>query len=195
MAEYKQLQKQQSNSQKNLSLNQPFLDYVGIIVSAATLAPPGAEVDTAIQCIRRPGKKRCHGLIRLHLQENPAELNWWCPVCADNGVIHNWKGTPGHLSHTRVDDKFSGGEFCEVLLNVKEYSLLSEIAIYEPAAEEIVRDAVTVENGTLILGTIEGMNSLLGYIAFESSHEQRTRRQQILKRLFDKISHTLEGSI
>jgi hypothetical protein len=30
-------------------------------------------------------------------------IMWWCPVCGDNGYIHNWKGSLWDLS--RMDER------------------------------------------------------------------------------------------
>lgn len=168
-------------------------EYLSAIVSAATLAPPGVEVDTSIKCRKRPERKLCHGLIRLRLQENPAELIWWCPVCADSGVIRNWKGIPWNLSHTKGAGVINGDEYCEVILTNDEYKLLSEIAILEPQAQKIVQDASIIENGVMLIGSLDAMDELMGYIAFEANHEQKNRRQQALNCLFDKINVCILG--
>ena len=168
-------------------------EYLSAIVSAATLAPPGVEVNTSVRCRKRPERKSCHGLIRLRLQENPAELIWWCPVCADSGVIRNWKGIPWNLSHTKGASAVNGDEFCEVILTNNEYKLLTEIAILEPQAREIVQDASFMENGVMLIGSLDAMDELMGYIAFEANHEQKLRRQQALNNLFDKINICILG--
>lgn len=168
-------------------------EYLSSIVSAATLAPPGVEVDTSIRCRRRPDRKLCHGLIRLRLHENPAELVWWCPVCRDKGVIRNWKGIPWNLSHTSHTDFISGSDFCEILLEEQEYKLLSEIAILEPKAKKIVQSASIIEGGVILIGASSAMDELMKYIAFEANHELKLRRQQALNHLFDKINHCVLG--
>ncbi len=168
-------------------------EYLGSIVSAATMAPPGVEVNTSIRCRRRPERKACHGFIRLRLQEDPAELNWWCPVCADSGVIRNWKGIPWNLSHTRGTAALNGAEFCEVLLAEAEFRLLSEIEILEPRARKIVQTATIIDGGIILIGALDAVDELMGYIAFEANHEQRKKRQLALNQLFDKINHCISG--
>lgn len=166
-------------------------EYLGEIVSAATLAPPGSEVSTFIRCRRRPDRKVCDGLIRLRLQENPAELIWWCPVCGDKGVIRNWKGVPWSFSHYIGALVVNRTDCCEILLNQEEYKLLSEIAILEPQAKKIVQDASIIEKGVIIIGTIEAIDKLMGYIAFEANHESKYKRQQALIKLLDKLNHCI----
>lgn len=168
-------------------------DYFSAIVSAATLAPPGVEVVTDLRCRRRPNRRQCHGLIRLRLQEEPAELLWWCPQCGDNGVIRNWKGTPWKLVHVRTDECINCDEYCEILLSEKEYALLTEISILASGAMKIVQDARIKGDGYMIIGSIENIDDLMGYIAFEANHEQKPRRRLALNRLFDKFSNAVQG--
>lgn len=181
-------------SKKSKSSESERSEYLSSIVSAATLAPPGMEVNTLIRCRRRPERKACHGFIRLRLQENPAQLNWWCPVCADSGLIRNWKGIPGNLSHTRGVAVTNGAEYGELLLTESEFRLLSEIEILEPQARKIVNDATVTDGGDMsLLGSMEAIDELMGYIAFEANQEQRKKRQQALNQLFDKINHCISG--
>jgi len=170
-------------------------EYLSSIVSAATLAPPGVEVNTMIRCRRRPERKACHGFIRLRLQEDPAQLNWWCPVCADSGLIRNWKGIPWNLSHTRGATFSNGAQFGELLLTESEFRLLSEIEILEPRARKIVHDATVIKDGggMSLWGTMEVIDELMGYIAFEANQEQRKKRQHALNQLFDKINNCISA--
>jgi hypothetical protein len=179
-------------SRKELLSEARASEYLSLIVAAATLAPPGVEVDTALRCRRRPERKQCNGLLRLQLQECPAKLIWWCPSCGDNGQIQNWKGIPFNRAYTRGANGANKDEFCEVLLTNKEYGLLSEIAILESGAENAVQNARMVESGMMLLGSIDSLDHLLGYIAFEANHELKVRRLQALNLLFDKISSVLE---
>lgn len=180
-------------SKKNKTGESERSEYLGAIVSAATMAPPGVEVNTSIRCRRRPDRKACHGFIRLRLQENPAELNWWCPVCADSGIIRNWKGIPWNLSHTKGTSALNADEFCEILLTKSEFRLLSEIEILEPQALKIVQNATLNDDGVFLVGAYDAIDELMGYIAFEANHEQRKKRQQALNLLFDKINNCILG--
>ena len=168
-------------------------EFLGEIVSASTFAPPGSEIDTSLRCRKRPEHKLCHGLIRVHLQEDPVELRWWCPVCGDNGVINNWKGIPWKKSHIRSNHTKKNNEFCEIILPLSDFELLKQISVLEPVAEKIVQNAMQVKNGMILVGTVDAIDTLIGYIAFEANHEQKPRRQQMLNKLFDKICSVLKG--
>ena len=68
-------------------------EYFGKIISSATEVKSGVELHTSISCRRRPGRKKCTGkLIVLH-QVSTSDIIWRCPVCGDNGIIRNWRGT------------------------------------------------------------------------------------------------------
>jgi len=167
--------------------------FLGEIVSASTLAPPGNEIDTSLRCRKRPERKQCNGLIRVQLQEHPVELRWWCPVCGDSGVINSWKGIPWKKSHIKTTDDNKINEFCEIILPVKDFELLKQISILESGAMNIVQNAILVNDGMLLMGTVDAIDTLIGYIAFEVNHEQKPRRQEMLAHLFDKISSLLKG--
>lgn len=166
-------------------------EFLGAIVSASTFAPPGDEIDTNLRCRKRPERKQCHGLIRVQLQEEPVELRWWCPVCGDGGVIHNWKGIPWKRTHLKTAHGKKDNAYCEVILTLKDFDLLKEISILDPEAESVVHNAITTNDGILLMGKIKCIDTLIGYIAFEANHEQKPRRQQMLNKLFDKICSIL----
>lgn len=162
------------------------------IVSASTLAPPGKEIDTSLRCRKRPERKQCNGLIRVQLSEDPVELRWWCPVCGDKGTLRSWKGLPWKKNHICSTDN-KNSEYCEIVLSEKDFELLKQIIILDPEARNVVDNAVPVNNGILLMGTVNSIDKLIGYIAFEVNHESKPRRQEMLSRLFDKVCLILKG--
>ena len=46
-----------------------------------------------VRCRRRPGRKPCTGMIEFDWDPENDDIEWWCPVCQDNGRISNWRGT------------------------------------------------------------------------------------------------------
>jgi hypothetical protein len=83
-------------------------EYFSRIVSAATFAPPGEEVQTFLQCRKRPNRKPCPGHISVRLEVEPAKLHWWCSCCGNSGVIKSWKGVTEAMVHSDVE--FSSGK-------------------------------------------------------------------------------------
>jgi hypothetical protein len=69
-------------------------NHLGAIVSALTSQPPGELRQTSVQCRRRPGRRLCAGQIWAMIEVGSGKISWECPACGDNGVIHQWEGTP-----------------------------------------------------------------------------------------------------
>ena len=68
--------------------------FLGAIVQAATTAPSGEPVRTAVAC-RHARRRRspCRDLIVAQRLDVPAEIRWHCPACGEDGVITGWRGS------------------------------------------------------------------------------------------------------
>lgn len=54
---------------------------------------PGECRETLIECKRRPGRRRCGGLLRVERTLDDSLLAY-CPECGtDEMMVHNWQGT------------------------------------------------------------------------------------------------------
>jgi hypothetical protein len=52
------------------------------------------DAPISLRCRRRPGHRACTGTLDIGLEpDEPSGINWCCPVCGDNGVIHGWEGS------------------------------------------------------------------------------------------------------
>jgi len=72
----------------NLALHQ------GSIVAWMTSHAPQQVERTNVYCRRSPDRKRCSGEIMAAIDKSSEAITWECPLCGDNGFIHNWQGTP-----------------------------------------------------------------------------------------------------
>jgi hypothetical protein len=66
-------------------------EYFASIVVDAT-----ANIDEAptVRCRRRPGHRRCLGLVMCYpANDEHDSIYWFCPLCNDNGVIRGWQNT------------------------------------------------------------------------------------------------------
>jgi hypothetical protein len=170
-------------------------EYFSKMVSAATLAPPGSEIQTFLKCRKRPDRKPCPGEIIVRLEENPPQLHWWCSACGNNGVIKNWKGVIGAIVHTEGDVS-CGHCDCSVRLNTDEYSSLKEINIIEPQAKSAVSNAHYVNDELVeISGSVTLFNTILGYIAFEANQSEKRNRYTVFDNLINKIKRQLSACI
>jgi hypothetical protein len=160
------------------------------MVSAATLAPPGNEVQTFLRCWKRPERKPCSGQISVRLEEEPAQLHWWCTSCGQKGIIKNWKGVMGAIIHTHSEFPSDRAD-CTVLLSHDEYLLLSEIEVIEPQAKSIVGNAYHKHNAMSITGKMGLFNTILGYIAFEANQSEKISKKIAFDKLLNKIKNQL----
>lgn len=74
------------------------VQFLGAIVSAASLLAQGEYQVSGVRCRRRPKRRRCDGSIRLGREEDSDEIHWACTACSDRGVITNWQGSRWDLS-------------------------------------------------------------------------------------------------
>lgn len=68
------------------------------IVAMISHPDPIIPSEYLVRCRRRPGRKPCTGFIDGDLIPDTEDIEWWCPVCEDNGYIRNWKKTMWDLS-------------------------------------------------------------------------------------------------
>jgi len=63
--------------------------FASIVVDATT----NLDGEPAVRCRRRPGRRRCEGMvIAFPDPEHDHAITWYCPVCGDNGLISGWQG-------------------------------------------------------------------------------------------------------
>jgi hypothetical protein len=68
-------------------------EFLGSIVIATTGAVSDQYKMSDVSCRRRPHRRPCTGKIWHRLNRATSRIEWYCPVCADNGLIPNWQGT------------------------------------------------------------------------------------------------------
>lgn len=73
-------------------------EFFASIVAMGSHPEPIAPPEYRVRCRRRPGRKPCAGLIEVDLDPVTEDVEWWCPICGDNGYIQNWKGTMWDLT-------------------------------------------------------------------------------------------------
>jgi hypothetical protein len=64
--------------------------FATIVVDATT----GLDDPPTVRCRRRPGHRRCSGIVMSYpTADSQDSIYWQCPVCGDNGLIHGWQNT------------------------------------------------------------------------------------------------------
>ena len=64
--------------------------FASVVVDATS----NLEEEPSVRCRRRPGRRRCSGIVMSYPDAD--ELNriyWYCPVCDDKGLISGWQNT------------------------------------------------------------------------------------------------------
>ena len=73
-------------------------EHLAAIITMVTCPPMQLSEKFQVRCRRRPGRKRCTGMIQADEDPDTEEIRWFCPVCDDNGYIRNWQNTLWDLS-------------------------------------------------------------------------------------------------
>jgi hypothetical protein len=64
--------------------------FASIVVDATS----NIDEPPSVRCRRRPGGKRCPGIVySVPSLEDLEAIDWHCPECGDYGVIRGWEGT------------------------------------------------------------------------------------------------------
>ena len=64
--------------------------FTSIVVDATA----NIEREPSVRCRRRPGRRRCTGIVISYPAADDMDLiYWYCPVCNDKGFIGGWQNT------------------------------------------------------------------------------------------------------
>lgn len=170
-----------------------FRDYLGAIVSACTLDPPGHVVETALSCRRRPQHRRCGGHISAKYPDEYDRIIWRCSGCDDNGYIDGWQDSAWDFSRYADLTPRNGLEQIGLFLNDGEYELLRGIMVLDAETERLLLRARYTRSGIRLAGSEADMEVLFGALASEANHEHRPHRKRRLDRLYDRVSNALPG--
>jgi hypothetical protein len=58
-----------------------------------TANPSEEQREIPVPCHRRPKRKACPGRIQASFEPATPNILWLCPVCENQGLIHNWQNT------------------------------------------------------------------------------------------------------
>lgn len=159
-------------------------EYVGHIILAASASPPGSWKQSAVRCRRRPKRRKCPG--RLRVRENSSgSIEWVCPACQSQGVIHNWQGSFEDLSLVR--DRAMGPSF-EIVVTEPEYDQIARCLTIDPESDRIIHGATWTPEGIILRASGEDLEEFAGLLAFEANHEEDGRRRRVLDQVLIPIA-------
>lgn len=160
--------------------------HFGNIVRAATAGDRlGARWTSALPCRRRPAHRPCPGRITIVRHQPPAPIQWRCSVCADEGVISNWEGSPYDLRRRQLAVV---GAVNEVVIADEVAAALRELVLLDPDCERLVFGMRAHSNGAVLAATEDDLDELIGFVAAEANHESNPRRQRRLDVAFDALN-------
>ena len=165
--------------------------FFGAIVSAGSVSPADKLIESALFCRRRPGRRQCPGHLRIRRDSVSGIITWHCSWCDDQGEISNWEGTSWNLSRW-APGRSANLKLHEVVLTGDEIRELRRSLILSPEGESLIYGAVISDKGIVIQATVDELDDLQGYIAFEANHEEKRRRQRILDQIYEHIETLLE---
>jgi len=62
------------------------------IITYATSVVAGMPTDLIPKCQRRPKRKPCKGILKIHIDQKSDQIHWHCSICNDEGVVTGWEG-------------------------------------------------------------------------------------------------------
>jgi hypothetical protein len=157
---------------------------LGWLVEAATLRSAGPELETALQCHRRPERRSCGAWLCVRRTDIPAEIQWRCPACGDQGVIKGWRGSAWDLSEHAVG--LLGAARAEFLLTAEDHRLLVS-QVLDVSARVIIMAAEPAGADVLVPATADGLQHLREWVSRMMGRERSVARARKLRRVIDRI--------
>lgn len=150
------------------------------VVRAATGGPAGVSWVTALQCRRRPQRRRCPGRMVVFRADLPAPIGWHCDSCGDEGVISGWQGSYADLRGPHRAGARKGRS--HVAVSDEVMAALRDLRLVDTGCERLIFAARAEPNreGAVLDIDADDLEELLGFVAAEANHEDNRRRQQRL---------------
>jgi hypothetical protein len=165
-------------------------EQLGGIVRAATAGDAGIAWTSALPCRRRPARRPCPGRITVYRPEPPAEIRWECGVCADQGVISGWEGSPDDLRRRGL---VLAGSLHDVVLSHDMAAALRELRLLDADCERLVYRIRADGDVAVLAAADEDLDELAGSVAAEVNHEPNRRRRRRLDAVYDALGDAMHA--
>lgn len=157
------------------------------IVRAATAAEPARRWVSAIPCWRRPGNHPCSGTIAVTRREVPADIEWACTACSDDGVISGWEHSAFDLRADTREPQGSSEDRVVLRLRAEVAATLRTLTLIDTATERLVFTATVGDGHVELRGTDDDFDELADHVAAEANHTVDRRRRKRLDTAFDAL--------
>ena len=162
-----------------------FAKFLCSIVKAATSEVLEISFPTGIRCRRRPRHKPCKGEVYAFLDNKKNVIEWYCPVCKDNGYKSDWE-------HTNWDMRFSN--IILVRLILIECTLIKDKTLAGPDLTDRFDSADEISNSITVYYTPDELEALLGFIAAEANHTSDKDLAEELDILYEGLEIILDSN-
>jgi hypothetical protein len=163
-----------------------------LIVRAATAGDAGAEWVSALTCDRRPGRRPCAGHLAVRRTDVPPSIAWRCTSCGDDGVISGWERSPYDLRSRHPGPRSAAAR--RVVIPADTAATLRQLELLDSDTERFVFRAEATDKGLALVGDVDDLDELLGYVAAEANHEDDRRRQRRLDDAFEILARAIDMS-
>jgi hypothetical protein len=172
-----------------------FRSYLGHMIKAATVTSDFDFV-SAIQCRKKVNRKPCPGFAHIITEEIPVSFIYWhCTHCEDGGRISNWLGCVFDQSEygaDPVEPTEENNPVVVVKISREEMSALLQDSLFDPGSERIIYSARPLNSIIILQAGYEEMENFEGFLAAETNHERRPKRQKILDALHDEVCASMD---
>jgi hypothetical protein len=161
-------------------------EFIGDVVSAATVSPKGNYKQSAIRCTRRPGHRKCPGRI-IVCEKNNGDIEWECSSCDYKGTIRGWQGGWSDLSDFRDS---SEPPYFELVLTERQYDELKICFKTDIDCDEIIYSATPSKEGIVLRADYIDMKSFANSLIFKLK-ERGDYKRKILMQILNGVRTVL----
>ncbi|MHC4224453.1 MAG: hypothetical protein ACYSUN_10730 [Planctomycetota bacterium] len=156
-------------------------EHFGSIVQAATAAWfRGVDLVTAVECRRRPNRKRCRGNIELMLIDDSKPIYWSCTSCGDAGRIEGWRGCSWDMSDLESAKASKPGDWIEVGMLKDVYRELTKCRFLDGQTRRVILAAQAQEWSVTLGAPRAALEDLRKHLEMERrSVDSRTQRSRL----------------
>ncbi len=166
-------------------------EQLGNIVLAATAAGAGAAWVSGLPFRRRPGRRPCPVRIAVFRLEVPAQIEWRCTSCGEDGVITGWEHTHFDLRAPGSDRRH--GVVTDVVVSHEVATALRDLRLIDSECERLVYRGRPVDGGVVLTADDPELEDLNWFVAAEANHESIRWRQQRLDAALTVLDEALHA--
>ena len=164
-----------------------FAESMTLIAEAGTAGPCGAPWGAAaVPCRQKAQRRVCGGRLVVLRTAVPAQIEWRCPRCLQQGFLSGFAGSRWDLAPGSA-----GGRTLEERVSFDELAALLKALAPDPAGYRVVVGARTVDDHAVINVPREGLVSFLDSLA--TAHARNKTQRKLLDAVSERLSSRQRG--